>query len=670
MKDRLPYFFINADAKCIQPYISSNEFTRDAELTDQINDGNTTTLVYLTYGKKLKVSVIREAYDGCGAVRQHIRVENISDEDIVLDTVSSLFVSGIGSDGEKMWYDDRFVLHKCHFTWQGEGQWRTQSLSDVGLYPTYNHDNHALLRIVNAESWSTCNYYPMVMLEDKEMGRIWYFEQESQNSWTVEISSEGYRDQSALCVFLSSAYERCGGWHKTLHANEAYETNSAVYGCCDGSFEDAIKDLCIYKRLTNKVKWDMGYPYVCFNDYMNCLWGLPTREKLIPLIDKAHECNCEVFCIDDGWYKGKEGKAGGLGTWDIDDSLFGDGGLKSVIEYIASKGMKPGIWLELESATSDSFIAQDIPNSLMLRHKRPVGANRCFVNFSEPKVKEYLEGIIDRLYSIGIRYIKNDYNQTAGEGFDGCESLCEGIDVNTRAFMSFIAHINEKYPDLAIECCSSGAMRCDTETVRSFTVQSTSDQEFYENVPSVVQGILTLMPPEKAGIWAYPYPVPIMSRMDFKYTEDFQRQFADGSQTVYNMVSGMFGCLYMSGRICHADEYNTSLIKEAVSLYKRIRPYIIESFPIYPMGLARMEDNGYLCLGLRNEGERSIMLGIWKKDTCDGPVSIDMSKYADALTLDTVYPSKIEGTHVNVLGKTVNAEFGSKNSAVFMILKY
>lgn len=41
---------------------------------------------------------------------------------------------------------------------------------------------------------------------------------------------------------------------------------------------------------------------IIFNDYMNCLWGSPTTEKLLPLIDAAAEVGCEYFCIDAGWY--------------------------------------------------------------------------------------------------------------------------------------------------------------------------------------------------------------------------------------------------------------------------------------------------------------------------------------------------------------------------------
>ncbi len=50
-----------------------------------------------------------------------------------------------------------------------------------------------------------------------------------------------------------------------------------------------------------------------------------------------------------------------------------------------------------------------------------------------------------------------------------------------------------------IENCNSGAMRCDFGALSHFHLQSTSDQEYYDRYPSIVQGMSALMPPERAG---------------------------------------------------------------------------------------------------------------------------------------------------------------------------
>ena len=60
----------------------------------------------------------------------------------------------------------------------------------------------------------------------------------------------------------------------------------------------------------------------------------------------------------------------------------------------------------------------------------------------------------DMLYSIGVRYIKNDYNQTTGFGCDGNGAASEALKESQAAFFEFIESVREKYPDLIIEQCA------------------------------------------------------------------------------------------------------------------------------------------------------------------------------------------------------------------------
>lgn len=113
------------------------------------------------------------------------------------------------------------------------------------------------------------------------------------------------------------------------------------------------------------------------------------------------------------------------------------------------------------------------------------------------------------VYNVGYRYIKNDYNLSAIVGctnnFDG-NSPAKGLIENTNAFYDFIDSLYRNFLELIMENCSSGALREDNKTLRRFSLQSTSDQEIYINNPSIVMGSEAIMPPEKSGLWVYPYP--------------------------------------------------------------------------------------------------------------------------------------------------------------------
>ena len=87
---------------------------------------------------------------------------------------------------------------------------------------------------------------------------------------------------------------------------------AVAYGC--GSADEAVRALTAYRRRIRRENEDNRKMPVIFNDYMNCLWGNPTTEEEIPLIDIAAACGCEYYCIDCGWYSAGEWW-GNVGEW-------------------------------------------------------------------------------------------------------------------------------------------------------------------------------------------------------------------------------------------------------------------------------------------------------------------------------------------------------------------
>lgn len=596
-------------------------------------------------------------------------VHNTGKDTLVLDRLSSGYVTGIGKSG-KPWHEKRFILHTCDSSWQGEGQWRSGYVEDFGVYPTYNHGTQRSFCIGSTGSWTTCRHYPMIMLEDKELGEIWYFEIATHASWYIEISVGGYRSDLWLNVLLSACHELHDGWHFALKAGESYTAPLAVYGKVKGGFEEAVAALNTYKRARMLRHFPDGHVPVCFNDYMNCLWALPTREKLVPLIDAAAKVGCEYFVIDAGWFGESEDWSGGLGDYDQNDALFGDGGFDGILRYVQSKGMKPGCWLEVESVMEGTKVLKKIPNARLTRHGHVIGKTRGFLDFRNPEVSEYVFGIFERLYKKGIRFIKNDYNQNVGIGIDGeCgQASPEELKRNQAAFMQLIDRVCTAFPDLVIENCSSGCMRADHASEKHFYMQSVSDQEYCERMPSVVQGLVACMPPERVGIWGYPYPVPIDHRVSFAPSAEFTAKFEDGHNTVFNMVQVMLGAIYLSGHIDCADEQNLALMREAIDLYKQNRDLLVKCNPVYPTGLCRMADKGILSLGMHEPESGTLLLAVWKSGE-QTRAEIDLAKYAGkSAKLEAMYPARAKDT-VWLKGSTLCVDFPACDSAVWVKLQ-
>lgn len=656
-----PLYYLSVNAAHNDDYHS--RATEAMTLTPILQENDTYTYALAGYDAKVQV---RCAPFGNGTFESVTSVHNTGKESLVLDRISSGYVTGIGKRAGKAWHEKRFVLHICDSSWQGEGQWRSGYIEDFGVYPTYNHNTQRAYRIGSIGSWTTCRHYPMIMLEDTELGEIWYFEIATSASWYIEISVGGYHEDTWLDVLLSGCHDRHDGWHYDLQPGESYTAPLAVYGKVKGGFEEAVAALTAYKRARMLRAFPEGKIPVCFNDYMNCLWALPTREKLIPLIDAAAKVGCEYFVIDAGWFGSGPDWSWGLGDYEQNDPLFGEGGFDGILDYIRSKGMLPGCWLEVESVCDQARVLDKIKNARLTRYGKVIGKSRGFLDFRNPAVCEHVFGILERLYQKGIRFIKNDYNQNIGIGIDGAQGQAspEELMRNQNAFMALIDRVCTAFPDLIIENCSSGCMRADHASEKHFYMQSVSDQEYYERMPSIVQGLVACMPPERVGIWGYPYPVAIDHRESFKPNQEFADRFADGHHTVFNMVQTMLGCIYLSGHIDCADEQNLALMKEGIEIYKQNRELLAGAFPVYPTGLSRMAEKGILSLGMKEPESGTLMLAVWKtgKKT---RAQIDLAKYiGDGAAVQTVYPARASDT-VSLQGSVLSIDFPDCDSAIW-----
>lgn len=552
---------------------------------------------------------------------QQTVVRNTSEHDIILNHASSMLVNGIGR-----FDDENYIIYIFRSGWQGEMQWHGYKCSQLGIYNASNHANTNSAKICFNGSQTTCEYYPMIFIKDIKRNLSWFFEVEPLSGWYIEVGIMG----DSLYVEANSAFNCNDGWFKTLKAGEEYITGKGYFGVVNGDICDAIRVFNDYKR--ENWKTILEHPKVVFNDYMNCLWAKPSSEKLIPLIDAAERAGCEVFCIDDGWYEsGKPGDS--LGDWKPYDDRFAPMTFQDMINYISDKNMIPGVWLEMESCSDTSAIYKKLKHCLLRRNGIIVGGKKVFLDFRTVEVREYTMAMIDELYNMGIRYIKNDYNHNLQLGCDGAESLSEGYALHRKAFISFIDEIRDKYSDLIIENCASGGMRSDFSFIRSMDLSSVSDQEFYYNNPSILAGTLACIPPEYCGSWAYPFP------LKFDEQTDKSKLYCGREEIVFNMINAMLGTLYLSGHIECCDDEGMGLIQEAVKLYKEYRIHIKESYPIYITEPINIGQSGVMALGLKMSDDT--ILAVWKINNNERTVTLNIDKNIGS-NAELIYPKTIE----------------------------
>ena len=465
--------------------------------------------------------------------------------------------------------------------WCREFNWHDNTLGEHG----YHFNQVAAtnrITMSNTGTWSTKDSLPMACFHTpaKEEAILWQIE--SNTAWSWEISDTG----ALLYLRLCGPSEYYNGWWKNLKPGDSFES-AKVAVSFEKDFDSALAEMTKYRRLiSHRVESDRYHP-VIFNDYMQCLNADPTTEKLLPQIDAAAEAGCEIFCIDAGWYADKSGWWGTIGAYEESKERFPDG-FKKVFDYIRSKGMRPGLWVEPEDiGIGSEKLSEFDDDAFFCRHgQRVIERGRHQFDMRNEKVRAHLTSLVDRLIAdYGVEYFKFDYNIDAGIGTEkNADSFCDGLYESGLAAVKWIDELQAKYPDLIIENCSSGGMRADYMQLQHYSVQSTTD--IWENrfMVQLAAAAPTGVIPEQACIWCLPRP-----------------EFSD-EQIASTLVNGMFRRIHLSAKTAFLNDKQKEILHEGIKVYKSTRHLVDKLVPFYPLGIpSAASDAKVHCVGFKND---------------------------------------------------------------------
>lgn len=499
--------------------------------------------------------------------------------------------------------NDEYTLSYRRNRWQTEGQWYTNTLSDLGFNAFCKHVPMNRFSIFNMGSQTTSEYFPSVVLRNKKTNEYWFLENEADSHWFIELSEyHSWEQKSGQLLLLGGGIEeRCLQSRFALAAGETVETPKSLLVVAN-SEQDMMSS--VYQAKRSVSKYNIDSPLVVYNDFMNGLWANPKYEAEKSLIDACSEIGVDCFVIDDGWFNYKDEIYCRFGDWNIDGEMFGELGLPGIIDYIREKKMIAGLWCELEVFGENSQVFQQHPEWTITAGAKSYGSmSRHFVDFRKKEAREYLYNTIRKLYNLGVRYIKTDYNDSYFFA-DSIKGANNGLRENYQFIVAFYQQIKSDFPDLRLECCASGGKRSDAYILQCFDVQSVSDQEEYLNYPSIICGSLINTLPEKLGVWSMPWPVryhqkelPIDDVLPPKREE-----------IVFNLVNGLTGVVTLGSMIDRLNADEKELVAEAIALYPRLYGLLKEGYPTFPIGLTRIEDLQHaLCF----HGENEDLLYLW-----------------------------------------------------------
>ena len=186
-----------------------------------------------------------------------------------------------------------------------------------------------------------------------------------------------------------------------------------------------------------------------------------SHEKLTALADAAADIGAERFVLDDGWFRGRRDDATSLGDWHPDEAKYPDG-LGPIVDYVRTKGMQFGLWVEPEMVSPNSDLFRRHPHWALGVEPYPkvTGRNQLVLDIARPEVADYLfERIGEFVGNHAIDYLKWDMNRdlTLPGGDEGQAAARRQV----HALYELIDRLLEAFPSLEIESCASGGGRID-----------------------------------------------------------------------------------------------------------------------------------------------------------------------------------------------------------------
>jgi len=214
-------------------------------------------------------------------------------------------------------------------------------------------------------------------------------------------------------------------------------------------------------------------------------------------IDIAADIGAEAFFIDAGWY-GPEPNHwyDNTGDWYAGAWLPND--IQPIREYARKKGMRFGLWVEIEAAGAASKLRKEHPDWILTRNGQPI-ANGRHLDVGNPVVAKWMESEIARIiqkYDLDVFRI--DYNMSVEE--DG-NQVRDGFVENSgwrhvENLYAMFDRLRQQFPKVIFQNCAGGGGRLDWGILRRFDNTELSDWMREPRGVKILNGMTWVLPPE------------------------------------------------------------------------------------------------------------------------------------------------------------------------------
>jgi len=418
-------------------------------------------------------------FDGLSLLEQWVTVTNHSDAPIRIERVDSVSFTVPKSTYELMYFTSAWGLEfePIRAPLTGEKMlYNRNGRSSQGMHPWFSLFGENGEVITGSVMWS--------------------------GNWIVRFESEsdgGFRVIAGMDDW---------GFYKDLKPGESMEGPhvAIAYG-----HNGDLNETSIQFARVGRTNW---YPKNALSDSLLVEWNhwwsyedkFITEDVFKKNIDVAARLGFDVCTLDAGWFGPSEPGTFWYdyrGDWDLVNRVRFPSGIRALSDYTHDKGLKFGLWCEIEALGKDAKLAKTNDGFVALRDEEPLG----YVCFGNPEAQEWAYQTLDRIITdYHCDWIKLDFNLDPGAGCnrtDHGHGAGDGLYEHYQGYYKVLTRIREKHSNVILESCSSGGLRIDLGLLGQTHTTFLSDPDWPEHSLQLFWGATTMLAPNVCLHWSY-----------------------------------------------------------------------------------------------------------------------------------------------------------------------
>lgn len=215
-------------------------------------------------------------------------------------------------------------------------------------------------------------------------------------------------------------------------------------------------------------------------------------DNLMSQLERAEALGCEYFTVDAGWFGKTQLWWDVVGDWQESNESAMKGRLLEFANCVRKKGLKFGLWFEIERANPKCENVKTHPEYYLTE------GEHCFIDFANKEACDFIYGVLKaNIDKYGVEFIKFDLNAPLCYDKNRCSFIkyFEGYNY-------FLSKIKSDYPSLHLECCASGGGRMSLSNAPYFDSFWMSDSHGIYTQLEIFKNALVRMPASMLERWA------------------------------------------------------------------------------------------------------------------------------------------------------------------------